>query len=697
MSNCHIGYVLGYVDFIHEAALWGRIRPLVMVKKRAADGEWKVDRSCEPGEFGATRLVFWPVIPREQAHLVHRYVRFKVEPNEKPRDPERERDEFVVAEERWNGSMRRVVSPLGLTILPENSIIDSERAVDPRSGLRSQSTVYRRKMNGTLIDGPWRVVDISDPARLCLQPREDDHVVEYTLGRLNQETYHVWDDEYGVNQAVLLTEPAKTDGRVIDHLTESGLADWLIRVFKRDKPFLTSLDRASPGWRGRIGELLETATDPVLRKLNEQRFARLDSALKALAVDESRSDDLVEMPRFKEILDAAINRKIASERGQIEAAAQEQACDALGRLGQERELAVAQAEREKQAILRELDKIRAAVADAERLRDNAQAEAQRDESSIRAAANHLVEARERIIRDFSAFHGLIESMWTSGGGSSARPLVAKTLNVPSSTRPTVVPEGPAIDDPNVFLADRLGPTMGWWGAEATRLQVKRLHAALVSCRWVATPCPSWGVAYAEAIGACARHRIVAAEPTWLSFSDAWGGEVEDFWREAVERHDELHLLIFADADRALVQCWARPLLDIVSGLRSTLPSGLAWPENLRLIACPSADEAALPVPDWVVAHWAGVRAAQGTRPDEAITPGHVPFAVWSRWGMAQRGSSRLSPGLGVAARSAALDRSALTETFRRLEPDDDPEQAKQIAREIREVNARMIFARGARA
>lgn len=304
---------LGYVDFIHED-FWGRIRPLALVRKRAVDDNWIVDRPCKSDELGPTGLVFWPAIPRDQCQLVWQYVRFKVEANQRPRDPDRDRDEFVVAEEWRNGGMRRVVSPLGLTILPESLIIGPERAVDPNSGLRSQLTVYRRRMRGTLIDGPWRVVEIGGPPRLCLQPKEDDHVVEHALGRLDQGTYHVWDDVEGENQAVLLVEPAKSTGRVIDLLTASGLADWLIRMLKRDKALLTSLDRASPGWRGRLGELLGTATDPILRVLNELRFARLDTALQALASNEARADDLAEMPRFKEILEAAIDRKVAAKR-----------------------------------------------------------------------------------------------------------------------------------------------------------------------------------------------------------------------------------------------------------------------------------------------------------------------------------------------------------------------------------------------
>ena len=168
------------------------------------------------------------------------------------------------------------------------------------------------------------------------------------------------------------------------------------------------------------------------------------------------------------------------------------------------------------------------------------------------------------------------------------------------------------------------------GGKATPLQAKRLHAALLSCRWVAAPCPSWGVAYAEAMGAHARQRIVAVEPTWLAFSDAWGGEVEAFWREAVKHLNALYLLIFADDPRPC----PRAMLGAAAArhrlrLRTRLPSGLPWPENLRVISCPSVDEAALHVPNWVVAHWAGVAAASGENRRTGRSPParHVPGLV----------------------------------------------------------------------
>ena len=522
--------------------------------------------------------------------------------------------------------------------------------------------------------------------------------MEHRIDHLGSESFHLWEDNQHETHMVFLAEPAKAEGKVVDLLTTPNLAEWLIGILKRDKSLLTILDRASPGWRGRVGELLTTASDRVHQSLERERFSRLEAALDALAADEARLDDLAELPRFKELLDATISRKVESAREHIKATALEETRRFVDQQKQERDQAKATTESKNKAYRREENKILAEVADAERLREEARLKVAADESSIRSAADYLVASRERIIRDYSAFHELIEKTRANGDGLSNRQhtTIAKVVDVPFSTIGDVAPEGSAIDDPNVFLRQRLAPLMASWGAEATLEQAKRLHAAMLACRWIATPCPSWGVAYAEAIGACARYRVVAVEPMWLAFSDAWSGELGAFWREAVERRHVLHLLIFADVDRALVQCWARPMLDIVSGLRPTLPSGLPWPENLRVMACPSPDEAALPVPDWVVAHWAGIKAGTG-RPGGTIVPGHVPFAAWSGWVMTPDNESRPSFGLGVAARAAAIERSALVRTLHQLDPNGDPEDAEKVAREVREDDARSVFTKEGRA
>ena len=581
-------YYIGYIEYIHEH-LWGRIKPLAVLKKRSGDGNWAVDRTCEPQEFEPTGLVYWRKIPAEQGNWMGRYVRLKLKQNSRPPKPGGDQDQYEVVGDGQPGHSDRLAS-IGVRVLPDSLVIGPDRRLAQSSGLglsayviRNRNKVisyhddivYRRRDGDTVVDGPWKIIDLAVGEALCLQPYRDDVVSEFEIDDFEPEDLLAWEDKYNRTHLVVLAEPPGSRGRAIDLMPTSGLAGWLVRKLKSDGSLLASLDSALPGWRNQARDLLTDATEPTRRSLELDRFTRLESALEALAADEARLSDLAESPRFREIRDAAIDRELASRVEEIRAEAAEQTRAFVAQERQKREQEAAIRGREKKAFNGELERVRAEIADAQRLRDEVRAQAEHDESTIRAAAEHLVEERERIIRDFAAFHGLIEATRANAGGSVNGHHLAESmpLEVSAPTRAEVVIEGPAIDDQGTFLSDRLTPSLAAWGAEAGRLQAKKLHAALLACRWVATPCPSWGVAYVEAMGGDARHRVVAVEPTWLSFADAWAGEVEAFWRGALEASDSLHLLILADADRALLQCWGRSLLDVVSGLRPTLPSG----------------------------------------------------------------------------------------------------------------------------
>ncbi len=171
----------------------------------------------------------------------------------------------------------------------------------------------------------------------------------------------------------------------------------------------------------------------------------------------------------------------------------------------------------------------------------------------------------------------------------------------------------------------------------TLLWAALFHHTIRTCRWVLIPNPAWGLAYHEAMGGTATIQIVQVEPTWLCFADAWKGSVEQCWMAAYQKPERLHLLLFEDVNRALPECWARPWLDLLAGFREVLPvvEQCGWPENLRILACPDADQAALPLSKTVVQHWAAVSLRPlGAKPASPpiIREGHVAWDAWKAWG-----------------------------------------------------------------
>jgi hypothetical protein len=225
------------------------------------------------------------------------------------------------------------------------------------------------------------------------------------------------------------------------------------------------------------------------------------------------------------------------------------------------------------------------------------------------------------------------------------------------------------------------------------------HHAVRACRWVLIPNPAWGLAYHEAMGGIATFQIVQVEPTWLCFADAWKGVVERCWVTAYQRPDCLHLLLFEDVNRALPECWARPWLDLLAGFRDVLPIAeeFGWPENLRVLSCLAADQAALPLSKTVVQHWAAVSLqplVDQLTSSLAMREGHVPWNAWRSWGGMQVTEKEASKALGLfngdegleakdfgpLARSVKQDLHRLQSSFQHL---DSQRDVTQTVRNIR--------------
>jgi hypothetical protein len=273
-------------------------------------------------------------------------------------------------------------------------------------------------------------------------------------------------------------------------------------------------------------------------------------------------------------------------------------------------------------------------------------------------------------------------------------LAADATNIISAI---VSPTTPPIQDCNTFLQNRLLPALAAWMPDITLLWAELFHHAVRACRWVLIPNPAWGLAYHEAMGGTATIQIVQVEPTWLCFADAWKGFVEQCWMAAYQKPESLHLLLFEDVNRALPECWARPWLDLLAGFREVLPVAeqFRWPENLRILACPAADQATLPLSKTVVQHWAAVSLrplGAKTAFPPIICEGHVPWDVWKAWGP-QDTEKEVStvPWLhnddagfnmkdfGPLARSVTRDLHHLETSLHRLDPQ------KEVAQTVRNI------------
>jgi hypothetical protein len=92
-----------------------------------------------------------------------------------------------------------------------------------------------------------------------------------------------------------------------------------------------------------------------------------------------------------------------------------------------------------------------------------------------------------------------------------------------------------------------------------------------------------GVAIAESTNNC-KYIIQQVEADWLHFKDFWNNGLGSLWQSAKENPSQMHFLLLEDMNMSSPELYARPLTDILRGIRKQIPFGkTSFPENLRII------------------------------------------------------------------------------------------------------------------
>lgn len=91
---------------------------------------------------------------------------------------------------------------------------------------------------------------------------------------------------------------------------------------------------------------------------------------------------------------------------------------------------------------------------------------------------------------------------------------------------------------------------------------------------------------AKATGNC---KIITqqVEPDWIKFEYLHHNGLQHIWQEAHQNRDIIHFYVLEDINLSSIECYGRPLQDLIEGNRRSLPGeNTAWPENLWLIGLP---------------------------------------------------------------------------------------------------------------
>lgn len=668
-------WYLGFCLQCPNGIRYGRIAPLATLRKNA-EGEFVVDRPAEElaDEIGPTGSVFWPQSPAPREDFTDCIVRFRCFRGPDHGDPNATKDWLKVYRSQ-NGSWE--VHRFGFKFVNQGPDVQWQK--DPR-WVRSQAEgerLFVRDRAGGRIIGPWRVgneiASVPDARELIPHP-VPNKAFSFPVKSLRADSlFHDYVPALGRERPVefLLYAPHDSLGAPIDLATPKQLAKWLIeRVVAEAPQFVTQLDKEAQGWRGRVRDEIEGYIESE-RQISRDRWARLEGILDDLAFEAGEASRLLDHPRFlarvEDLVGAAVEEKVLARAGEIEARAQnlsQQAIDAIEQkvAGAERNYAESKARLD--SVTSELQARMQELADKER--------------TIAALSTHLDDSRERLARDIALYQSLLP-------GAAHHPA---STNGAKPHRPTPQPLGAPIRSEAEFIDKRLWPTLDRWHCGQPRGMAVTLHAAICGSKATLIPSPAWARAYADALGGTARLTIVNVQPTWLGFEDLWRGGLATCWERALLESAAIELVLLRDVNRALPQCYARPLLDLIAGYTEALPepgSG-GWPPGLRLLACVAAPDDSLPLTPEVVQHFAGMQRAAATTKERAKPPeeGHVPLESWTRWSAtepAKEPDPELFRDFGPLSWSTASDVAAIAWNLRAAGMSE--REAVRTARDIR--------------
>lgn len=693
------GWVLGYcLSCPDERSSYGRFQVLATLKK-GASGNYVADLSNEEALkdiFGPSGKVFWTQKSPHPENLKDSIVRFRCERGIDYGTLDEQTDWMIVLwEGQRNGWQVRRFDGYHL-IDEENGDVhwrSSPRWI--RSRHPGDRLFLKTRRDGRII-GPWRVGDETKDYPGCrdLLPEFSPPVVysfpaditQQYQGLLFRGSAKLYGDQRHLEFLMYCPDPSL--GEPIDLGTPEQLAKWFVEQATGAFPKLVKwLDGEEPAWRNKIKDELKNRIDDD-HQVHVRRWERVESILDRLTFEADQANRLFEHPRFKTTIEtamaAAIEARISERSAEIEEKAKRDAAaaidlheksidDAQWLAGEEIAFAEAQAA-EAKARLEEIEA---------KLREREKEWAEREQAS-RDLSAHLEESRERLARDIALYQSL---------SLNGRAADSKAAHTAPATR-AIQLEGEPITSEADFVNQRLRPLIAKQLHIRGITAARALHAAIGGARATLIPSPAWARVYVDALGGSGRLTFVNVAPTWLAFEDLWNGGLGSCWERASDDPSAIEIVLLRDFNRALPQCYARPLLDQIAGFADELPDpgwGV-WPSALRVLACPAAPEDSLPLSIEVARHFAAIdKPPSSKRAVPSPTTAHVAVESWVSWFEPDAASKALEKmvakefNFGFLTPSATRDLSFI---IRRLEitqgqMDESPDERYSLAEEIR--------------
>ena len=352
----------------------------------------------------------------------------------------------------------------------------------------------------------------------------------------------------------LIKEP-QGESIILDCMDEKQLFEWFRKLLKQIQPDYVDLLDKNRSWRTELPNLF-SATDTEKLEADKIRLKRIEEKFDLLEL--SRND-------IKTLVDSSENLKIAFEKC-LNTHKDEFKENYANELSQYK----TEIEQQKKELEAEIKLI--------------QEQKKAKESSLAKLASQVIEAetklteikenKDRIIQDFSIIKEVLQGQNQCNNSiqKNQNSFVVEEIIDKESNRIETIEE---FDEQLTYHLSK--------NSINSKLATK-ITKVISTQKAILVKDIKIGLSIVEATNN-AKYIIQQVEPDWLHFKDFWDNGLGEIWNSAHNTPDKFHFLLLEDINMSALECYCRPLLDILSGIRKRIPYGQTpYPNNLKIIA-----------------------------------------------------------------------------------------------------------------
>ncbi len=361
--------------------------------------------------------------------------------------------------------------------------------------------------------------------------------------------------------------------KVLDCMSDEKLFEWFrAKLRKIDPEYVKLLDNKGK-WRTEIPKLFGNTSEDKY-EVDKIRFERVKKKLELLEL--SLSDIMMFIDK-SETLCSIFENAIDTHKEEFKSEYE----DELNKYFEKRE-------DEKKELIQEVVNLRTRIQDK---KDNL--------SKIKNEIKRLEENKERIIEDFSIIKEVLDLTRGSELVTSNKSGSFIMESIEKNSEATIYSKDEFINELK-FQLNKYGLFPNYANK---LLEVNSLYNAIF------VKDIKLALAFVEATGN-AKFIIQQVEPNWLHFKDFWNNGLGAIWSSAHKWPEVLHFLLLQDINLSSPECYARPLLDMMNGVRKRIPfAGTTYPKNLKIVGTNisvSEPEIGLPLIEHTFEGWAAV-------------------------------------------------------------------------------------------